>query len=395
MISFDVPIVFSGELLVDINNIQYYGMVPNSFPSGRPNDTKLLSKNEFQNSIMAIRNIGGEINYLLNGSIGNIDLAIFHKHIQWIISEIKPDIITFSNPRVYHYLKSKFNFRSFEISAIAGINSEIKFNKFISSGDISISDIKKIVLHHDATITGSHLSNLIESLHRISISPRVLVTESCYYNCPFRKRHYDSLLGAFRNANQKFIDLYQFACIRKRLLHPETLFDLSGFLLPEELHAYSEKTGINAFKISGRSKSSSWISNTVKSYINFQSKENIYELIVFTAPGLDLFGMDTSDLFFLRSDSYLEISSELAKISDKKRKDFIKEQSVSLFLNGGLRINDPNSVYDVINGKLTLVKKGDYLQYIDNTIGQTCKTTPRKESWMYEPDGKYKRQCTL
>jgi collagenase-like PrtC family protease len=363
---FDIPLSSSGTQLFNNLILQYYGCIEGKFPTGRPNDSEVIEADLFKEIVHNIHTNGGEFNYLLNGNIGDLDISIFRAYFSWIINEVQPNIITFSDPQVYHFLKSKFNFINFEISAIAGIESEKGLYQFIKMNQIEIQDIRKIVLHHDYIIKNHSSSQIIDFLKKQGISPRVLVTESCYYRCPYRNAHYKSLLSSFKQSNKAFTDYFQIGCILNRLKHPESLLDLSGFLLPEQVLAFSKNTGIDSFKISGRSKSSNWINNTTKAYLNRKSPENLYDIIVFTAPYLSDFYMDVNDLFYLNSRAYLDMYLEMSGINDNKtRQVFFKQKSASFYIDGHLKINDPDSIYDIKNGELKLLQKGKYLKHLE------------------------------
>jgi hypothetical protein len=370
--SFDIPILYDDNYTSDLNSypnkLQFYGCKSNEFPTGRPNDTESYSQNSFLAQINSIKRGSKEFNYLLNGCIKYVDLEKFEEYLMWVM-QLNPDIITFSDPKIYHYLLKKFSFTSFEVSAIVGIKNKSDFLKYISDNNISIKHIRKIVLHHDVTQDVSELSEFTSFLKNNNIIPCVLITESCYYNCPFRKAHYLSCAKAY--IEEKYsINYHQVDCVLKRLYNPESLLDLSGFLLPELLDIYNEKTGINNFKLSGRSKSVDWIYNSAKSYLEKKSPENLFDIIVFTTPYLSTYNMDVEDLFYLNSNSYIELYNELSDIVGLQEKYlFLKDRATQLLKNGLLKVNDINSVYDIKNNDIILVKKGEYTQYLEK-VGQ-------------------------
>jgi hypothetical protein len=374
-LNFDIPIIYNEESISNIIayefGIQFYGCYGDSFPTGRPNDAEKVEIDKFTSILNHIRNKKFEFNYLLNGNLSTLKVSSFRDYFIWAIHELEPDIVTFSDPIVYHYLVKELKFKKFEISAIAGIRNKADFERFIFKNQISLDHIKKVVLHHD--FLGNSVSNLqfVDYLNERNISPRILITESCYYKCPFRKSHYSSLVKSYTNLDKVFVDYFQIDCIKKRLKYPESLLDLSGFLLPEQLDFYSKTVGIDNFKISGRSKSATWIYNTTKAYLSGKSPENIFDIIVFTSPLLSEFKMEVNDLFYLNSKIYYDIYLEIAKISDiNARSAFLKQQSVSLFTDGHFKINDPKSIYDVKNGELVLIQKGDYLNLLEKVTSE-------------------------
>ena len=372
----DLPLLLDGSLLKSNGKVQYYGNLSFGFPTGRPNDTERVELDRFVSLVQQVKENGDEFNFLLNGNLGTLDLNSFHEYFSWIINEVRPNIITFSAPEVYHYIVENFGFTNFEISAIVGIKSQKDFTRFISKNKIDIKHISKLVFHHDITINNSEISSFIKYLKDINIATRVLVTESCYHNCPLRKLHYNSFTEAYKNTSKNFTNHYQVHCIAKRLLQPESLLDLSGFLLPEQLDDFTQKTGVDTFKISGRSESSKWIFNTANAYLKGKSPDNLFDIIVFTAPFLNEFGLKINDLFYLNSKAYFELHKELITITDnEKRKLFLEKKANELFSKGLFKISDPNSVYKLDKNKLEVIKKGDYLNLLEQKSNSNLKGT--------------------
>jgi len=375
-INIDLPLLLNGSLLNTKSNVQYYGNLSFSFPTGRPKDTEHIELDRFVSLVQKVKENNNEFNFLLNGNLGSFDISSFHEYFSWIINEVHPNIITFSDPKVYQYIVDEFNFTNFEISAIVGIKNENDFERFILKNHINIEHISKLVFHHDLTRNYSEALSFIKFLKQENITSRVLVTESCYNNCPLRKLHYNSFIEAYKNPNDNFVNHYQTHCISKRLIQPESLLDLSGFLLPEQLNEYAKETGINTFKISGRSESAEWIYNTAQAYINGKSPDNLFEIIVFTSPFLDKLGLKVSDLFYLNSKAYFELYKKLITITDKiERQLFLEAKASELFSKGLFKINDPNSIYNIIDNKLTLLKNGDYLNLLEQKSNPNLKGT--------------------
>ena len=334
-VNIDLPLLMNGKLLQTNNNVQYYGNLPFLFPTGRPNDTETVELEEFVSLVNNVKSHNSEFNLLLNGDLDTININLFEDYFSWIFSALLPNIITFSDPKIYHFIANEYGFTNFEISAIAGIKNKHDFFSFIKNNDININHISKIVLHHDVTQNIDEVRSFVDLLYKHSIVPRVLVTESCYYDCPLRRLHYNSFTEAYKNQNNKFINYYQIHCIAKRLLNPESLLDLSGFLIPEKMQNYTAVTGINIFKISGRSESVEWIYNTAQSYLNEKSPDNLFDIIVFTAPLLNELGLKVNDLFYLNSSAYFDLFEELIAIKNTSIRKKYLELKVELIAEKG------------------------------------------------------------
>jgi collagenase-like PrtC family protease len=363
---YDIPFIFDKEFIIKINefnNLQLYGSIKKEFPTGRPIDYNVISEKYFKEYLMFLKSVNIKINILINGKHKNYDNYV--PYFQLIDDIAKPNMVTISDINLIKYLNEKFQW-DFEISAITGIENQKQFYRFNSG--LSFERIKGIVFHHNTTRIGID-NEFIYFLVKNDIIPRVLVTESCYKNCPFRKEHYNSFFNVNTSNKSKFVNHFQIFCVLKRLKNPELLIDLSGFLLPEQLNEYNRKTGINHFKITGRSKSQKWIINTTKAYLSGSSPENLFEIIVLTSPFLEEFAMKVQDLFYLNSTAYNELYYELIEQSTPKlRQSFLKEKAAELFLESKLKINDPNSQYDVVQGELKVIKKGDYLKRLESEL---------------------------
>jgi collagenase-like PrtC family protease len=343
------------------NISQVYGSLIKKIPTGRPYNNNMIDNSYFFKDWEIIKKSNIKFNLLLNGYIKPIQVNSNKQELKMLLSDLNPELITFSDPTILKAIPKKYH--SFQISAISGILNKHSFHNFLKNTNLNSSTIKSVVLHHDVVRKAN--KDLIDLLLQLRISPIILVTESCYYQCPFRSYHYWSFSESYVNRTP-FINYFQLFCLIKRLKIPQSILDLSGFLLPEQIHDYIKRTNINSFKISGRSMSPEWILNTTKAYLKGQSPENLFKIIVFTSPFLEEFGMKIQDLLYLNSNAYNELYYELIEQSTPKlRKSFLKEKAAELFLNGKLKINDPNSQYDIVNGELKLMKKGDYLKRLE------------------------------
>lgn len=347
-----------------INNIDYtYFAISNAISTGQPNSIG-INYDLIPTDLINIKKT--KKNLLLNGLVFDTNCNFRSDQISYFLGLIKPELVTFSLPAIYHMLKhSKIKYY---ISAIKGIKTIEEFVSFTDINKIDLKNIEGITLSHDNTKQNPD-KRLIEFLQKKLINPSVLVTESCFFLCPFRYLHYQSFSNSFIEPEVSFVNYYQIFCVIKRLRYSYSLLDLAGLLLPEQIPEFQKKTNISSFKISGRSMSPEWILNTTKAYLRGQSPENLFEIIVFTSPFLEDFGMKIQDLFYLDSKAYNEIYYELIEqTTPKLRQSFLKKKAAELFLAGKLKINDPNSQYDVINGELKLTKKGDYLKRLETEL---------------------------
>jgi len=376
-LGFDIPVIWSNSKLLRIlqdfkkyslSQLQIYGCISKIFPTGRPNDFTVTDIEQAKNIFESAQNSGVETNYLLNGNLSNYDIQYFRKYLETVVIVLNPDLITISDTNLLKHLVKIYNSQNIEVSAIAGIKSISDLEHWLTNKEY-IRNIKAVALHQDICRESPEtLFPLLNYLEAHSIKPRVLVTESCYYGCPFRAAHYAHFANAISLQPQEtFIDPYQINCVIRRLKHPETLLDISGFLMPEKIEEFSLATGIDTFKISGRSMPDEWILNTSKLYFARKSPDNIYEIIVFTVPFLDEFNLKINELFYVNPRAYSDVYSELMNIDNYSKRDtYLKNKAAELFKEGKLAINDPGSIYTVRGDKVLLQRAGQYLKRLEN-----------------------------
>jgi len=356
----DISQIINSKVIVN----QVYGSLLNKFPTGRPFQNDKTDYSNFFEERKYLKTVNVKFNLLLNGYANSILVNSRKQELIYLLNALSPELITVSEPAILKTIPKKYY--SFQISAISGIFNKPSLHNFLKKANLNVSTIKSVVLHHD--IVRKDNKHLIDLLFQLGIRPLILVTESCYFQCPFRSYHYRSFSESYLN-RIPFTNYYQLFCLIKRLRSPQSIIDLSGYLLPEQIHDYQKRTNINSFKISGRSMSPEWISNTTKAYLKGQSPENLYEIIVFTSPFLEEFGMKIQDLFYLNSKVYNELYYELIEQSTPKlRQSFLKKKAAELFLDGKLKINDPNSQYEIVSEELKLVKKGEYLNRLETEL---------------------------
>lgn len=366
-IKYSIPSLFdNNELmrLVLINNnngvlSEIYGAIRSKFPTGRPNDTKNVTKECFVQNYKMARKLGLQTNYLLNGIYDYERSNIIDRtpYLEWIFSEVKPDIVTVSDRDLMSLLVQRYDVKNIKISAIAGVKSVCDLMYYLQADNIA-DRVKGVVLHHDITaMLCPEIEKVIAICEKNQIIPSVIVNESCYYGCVHRKKHY-SLVGEAVNNKNTYYDFYQALCFIKRMINPETILDLVGFIPPELVLDYSGYTGIKSFKISGRSNTSKKIISDVKAYIDGKSYENVFEYVLFSLPNTKFFEKySISDIIYLNSCKYIELLFEVKDIKDiEKRKKKYKSIIGSMLNDGSLRINKDIVEFVLKNNSLCFEK---------------------------------------
>lgn len=350
------------------HSFQLYGAIPFSFPTGRPDDVPMIDRESAIGHFREARELGLETNYLINGARGSRFLAAHRQavreYFEWVIHELRPDLITISDPELQIILNLEFGWKAFCISAIAGIRDESGLIRWLehTKGD---GHVRSVVLHHDVTQRSyAGISALARAAQDRDVRPKLMVTESCYGGCKMRQAHYGFVSQPSGTRPQH--DPFQMSCMMKRLVEPASLLDLAGFITPDEISVISAMTGMDSFKITGRSCSAEWIARACQHYCSGQSPVNLFELIVFTAPLLrETLGIKVEELFHLDSGAYLRFQREIRTMPETERRAFRRETARDWFRSGLLRINDPGGTYEVRDGAMQQLMPGTYFSALE------------------------------
>lgn len=353
-----------------------YGSLPHEFPSGRPNDVPNVGRIDVERTFKSAFRYGIHTKYLLNGILQDVAIRDNHDYIKWVAECLEPDLISVSDRGLTIKLCREFSCRNIAVSTISGWLTKNDAHSWLVESNLS-ECIQRVSLHHDFVMGGKSAAiDFVEFLHEKGVEPDVLVTESCKSCCSSRTDHYSLFASRWQTMwTPSFVDYFQISCVLDRLLKPETLLDLAGFLPPSRIDSYSNTTGITNFKISGRSMPSAWVQNCLQHYLAREDPKNIFEIIVFTTPQLSTFGMSSSDLFWLSSDAYQEIYNE--HWSDQKsmleHEGWLQAKTVKFFLDGRLKVNDPGCEYVVEDGAVKCIKLGEYASFLRKKLGAATK----------------------
>ena len=140
----------------------------------------------------------------------------------------------------------------------------------------------------------TEFDNVVASLNELGIESSVLVNEGCLYNCPFKTDHDNQISMAsygghdFLNYSARIASNYpkinenlsrlniDSGCGRVYKTNPWYLLK-SPFIRPEDLDRYLG--GATYAKIAGRNRSTEWIANVVKAYVDRSYDGSIVDLI--------------------------------------------------------------------------------------------------------------------
>ncbi|MBI4703252.1 MAG: hypothetical protein HY744_19215 [Deltaproteobacteria bacterium] len=263
--------------------------------------------------------------------------------------------------------------------------------------------IAKVILHHDATLCRRNIERTVAEAARLGVVLELLANENCLDHCPYRDRHY-ALYGRLTEAggagatSTRLIDPFSLACVARRLTAPHTLLELAGLVRPEDLARYGS-LGIAHFKCGGRARSDPWIDRIASAYVGGRYSGNLFDLMMYTVPFVDLFGMTTSEIFFLRSDSET-LAGHLAELFEEEdlfRRTCLRQDTAArMFAAGELAINDPGSSYVLRRGQVVLERPGRYLLHVRGLLsraGESAAGAARGSRDRARPAGLPARRC--
>lgn len=374
----DVPTSWRPSLLDKLavqvregNSLQIYGALPSVFPTGRPDDVPNIGRDAAVEHFSYARQLSIETNYLVNGVKGacyfSQNPGQTGEYFDWITRELRPDLITVSDPDLQLVLNREFGWESFCISAISGIQNRFGLEQWLTVTK-GCGVVRSVVLHHDLTQGNwQDIREVANAAKTYGICAKLMMTESCYGGCRVRQAHY-AFVGQSAESRPA-LDSFQVSCMLKRLISPSSLLDLAGFITPEDLHTSFSNCDIDGFKITGRSCSADWVGRACDHYFSGASPRNLFEIVVFTAPLLrETLGIELDQLFYLDAEAYREYSARIRGLQPCDRKTFTQETATRLFRLGLLKINDPGAVYRDYKGKLISQVLGAYASMLRSCI---------------------------
>ena len=299
---------------------EMYGVSPWS-PIGHGRNPSVLNKikeeemHKFRN---LLKNGGINFAYILNSSLTDKDvekdIIEIKKHIEWVLFELSPDSLIITSLKIMRLVREISDI-PITVSTIARVQTVADLDKYL---EINPS---KLVVQHDVNRNFTELKKLIEFTKKKNISIEVMLTESCRRRCPLMVDHYNAVGKGGEDIS------FHRNCNSKKLSSPEELL-LANFIRPEDVSFY-EKLGVRHFKITGRSKKSSWLSQVVIAYLNREFAGNLMRLL-----GIDP-RLDAEEWIYISNTSlggFLEGFRETN--NPQEEKEYCKKWIKKLYLEG-------------------------------------------------------------
>jgi collagenase-like PrtC family protease len=284
---FTVPALLTDEYLKVISNLsnenkggtyiaEVYGCISDSI-LGHGRSAEFVERNnsleKINKFIFLYKNKNINYNYLFNAPYSSNDISEekAYKHIYEVIDVVNPSSITVSSLKIGKIIRSIAPKIPLVISTIAGIKNIKNLEPFL------VLNPKIVIPHHDLGRDFVSLKNLINNLEPLNINIRIIVNESCIYNCNKRQSHYKYIASGYND------NYYQKWCNELKYEYPIRLLG-AGWVRPEDLNLMYEKFGITKFKISGREKTEDWLIEVIMAYLNKNYEGNLIKLLGITPP---------------------------------------------------------------------------------------------------------------
>lgn len=299
---------------------EMYGAIPKA-PIGHGRNPSVLNPFSKKNLYLCREKLKkNNINfaYILNAPFLAKELEENKKtikdYLKWVLDKVNPDSLIISSLELMKIVREMSDI-PITISTIARIKNVDDIKKYL---EIKPS---KIVLQHDVNRNFKDLLKIVKFADENNVLVEVMLTESCRRRCPLMIKHYETV---GKGCSDK---IFHKQCNFKKINTPEE-FLLANFIRPEDVEMY-EKMGIHHFKITGRSKSPSWLPEVINAYRRRSFNGNLIRLL-----GIDPC-LDAEEWIYISNSSLKGFLTSFPKIGGAHaEKRYCREWIKKLYLNG-------------------------------------------------------------
>lgn len=257
------------------------------------------------------------------------------EYLDWIVNTFATDAVTISSHELMKHVRNRFPLLDIHISTIAAVKNVSDLEKYL---DVSPN---RVIPHHNLGKQFSDLEQLIKFGEKNNIDIELLVTESCLYDCPNRRAHYEYLAHASKDSS------FHTTCNSQKLKHPSELLMAGGVIRPEDISLYGDM-GVKYVKLSGRSKPSQWLSEVAEAYQNNKYNGNLIRLL-----GIDP-SLNSEDWIYLNNQALDGFIANFPKdSSDETKKTYCQKWIIDLYQTGDFKLNDQSS-FKITNQSLII-----------------------------------------
>jgi collagenase-like PrtC family protease len=264
---------YDDAAIVEFYGSHQYSVVGTGRPSHR---LQAVDDKQVKSHIELIHKNGFLFNYTLNGIINDFD-GYLKKHEERLtklldqLTDLKVDKLTITSEDLIRFVRSNYSHFKIVVSLIAGIDTEKDARRLERYG------VETITLNpHTINKDFERLKAIQEA---VDCNLQLYANIPCVKTCPFSHEHYLFFTEQSRelSINGHKQDKYLQWCSFEYLKNPEN-FLTSPFIRPEDVDYYNEQTGINWFKLSDRSESSSFLLQTAEDYLK-KSTNDLLRLV--------------------------------------------------------------------------------------------------------------------
>lgn len=245
---------------------------------GRP--TLALPTTDWTNledQITAAHKHGIRFNYLLNASCMDnrettAGFTAQFKEFLGRLREIHVDAVTVTAPLLIRRVRLHWPDVPISLSTFADVHSLQQVREYASMG------VNEITLPESKNRDFEFLRALRK--HPMDCTFRLIATNDCMLNCPFRAQHANFQSHASQSGHMLkgfALDYYMIKCTQMKQAEPERLLQ-APWIRPEDLEIY-EELGFDRFKLTERMKRTDAIVRTARAYASRHYDGNLLEIL--------------------------------------------------------------------------------------------------------------------
>ncbi len=243
----------------------------------------LVNRRKAEEHIKYAHSKGIKFIYLYNAScLGNMEFSKegrkrLEEEIEWVVEGAKVDAITVANNFLFRLLRKKYPKLSVGIGVFMKMGEIERFKYYQDQGAGYI------------TITFNVMRDfkLLEKLRKnIKCEMHAFVNNICLFYCPHMVYHPNVLTHMSKTgspSSRVCVDYHTWTCDVIKCQKPAELIK-SRWIRPEDLKTY-EDMGFTHFKITDRSRASSWLVRATKAYVDRRYDGNLCDILSLEIPG--------------------------------------------------------------------------------------------------------------
>ena len=226
---------------------------------------------------------GIKFNYLYNaGCVGGMEFSTEGRNamlqeLDWAVERANVDSITVSTNYLFKLARKRYPKLKVVIGVFMKVGEPEKLRYFEDLGAHEIT--LGIYINRDFKV--------LEKLRKtVRCHLRLFLNQTCLFNCPYTSYHARFLAHASQANNRSChvcVDLNCRGCSKRKLDEPEEIIK-SRWIRPEDLRLY-EDMGYDRFKLTDRTRSSSWLIRAAEAYISRSYDGDLADILALMIPG--------------------------------------------------------------------------------------------------------------